>query len=125
MRLLLDEHLPKAVAAALRRFSPQTDAQHIAEWQDGQWLGEDDPVLLEGLWQDRRIFASYDRATLPGHVAQRLAEGKDHAGIIFLDQERFPVVAIGAMARGLSKLLSAFPLENDWANRLITLTSWS
>ena len=94
MKLLLDEHLPKAVAVTLCRLHAGTDAQQIADWQNGRWLGEGDPVLLEGLWEDRRILASYDRATLPGHLAERIAEGKDHAGVIFVDQERFPASRI-------------------------------
>ena len=123
MKILLDEHLPRAVAVTLRRLHAGTDAQHIAEWQNGGWLGEEDPVLLEGLWEDRRVLASYDRATLPGHLAERIADGKDHAGIIFVDQERFPAPRIGAMARALVKLLAAFPTEADWVNRVITLTA--
>lgn len=122
MRILLDEHLPKAVAAALRRLHPGLDAQHISEWQNGVWLGEEDPVLLEGLFQDGRILASYDRATLPGHLKERIAEGKDHAGVVFLDQERFPVTRIGDMARAFAKLLATYPDERDWINRILTLT---
>jgi len=123
VRILLDEHLPKAVAVTLRRFHPGSDAQHISEWQTGIWLGEEDPVLLEGLWQDRRILTSYDRATLPGHLAERIAEGRDHAGVIFVDQERFPATRIGAMARALAKLLATYPAERDWINRIVTLTA--
>ena len=123
MKLLLDEHLPKAVAATLRRHQPETDVHHIADWENGQWLGEEDAVLLEGLWQDRRILTSYDRATLPGHLAERIAEGKDHAGVIFVDPERFPVTRIGAMARALGKLLSVYPTQRDWINRIVALTS--
>ena len=123
MKLLLDEHLPKAVAATLRRLLPVTDVHHIADWANGQWLGEEDAVLLEGLWQDRRILVSYDRATLPGHLAERIAEGKDHAGMIFVDPERFPVTRIGGMARALGKLLNAYLAPRDWINRIVTLTT--
>ncbi|MEI6784877.1 MAG: hypothetical protein WCQ21_28610 [Verrucomicrobiota bacterium] len=123
MKILLDEHLPKAVAVTLGRLLTGTDAQHIADWQHGRWLAEDDPVLLEGLWQDRRPLASYDRATLPGHLAKRIAGGKDHAGVIFVDQERFPVTRIGDMARALAKLLATYPAPSDWINRTVTLTS--
>jgi hypothetical protein len=123
MKLLLDEHLPKAVAATLRRVRAGTEAYHVSEWENGQWLGEEDPVLLEGLWQDRRILASYDRATLPGYLAERIGEGKDHAGVIFVDPERFPVTGIGAMARALGKLLDKYPAPRDWVNRIVTLTT--
>ena len=123
MRILLDEHLPKAIAIALRRLHGGNDAEHIADWQNGRWLGKEDPVLLEGLWQDKRILASYDRATLPAHVAERIAEGKHHAGVIFVDQERFPAARIGRMARALAKLLTAYPAEHDWINRIVTLTA--
>jgi hypothetical protein len=123
VKILLDEHLPKAVAVTLGRLLTGTDAQHIADWQHGRWLAEDDPVLLEGLWQDRRPLASYDRATLPRHLAKRIAGGKDHAGVIFVDQERFPVTRIGDMARALAKLLATYPAPSDWINRIVTLTS--
>ena len=123
MKILLDEHLPKAVAATLRRLTTATEAQHIAEWEDGRWLGEGDLVLLEGLWRERRILASYDRATLPGHLVERITGGKHHAGVIFVDQERFPVVAVGAMARALHKVLTAFPSEREWTDRIVTLTA--
>lgn len=118
MKFVLDEHLPKAVAAVLGRLQAGID-----DWQKGRWLGEEDPVLLEGLWQDRRILASYDRATLPGHLADRIAEGKDHAGVVFVDQERFPPTRIGAMAAALAKLLAAYPSPRDWVNRIVTLTT--
>ena len=95
---------------------------HIADWQSGRWLGEEDPVLLEGLWEDRRVLVSYDRATLPGCLAQRIADGENHAGIVFLDQERFPVNRIGDMARALGKLLKAYPSAKEWINRIVTLT---
>jgi len=75
------------------------------------------------LWEARRILASYDRATLPGHLAERIAEGKDHAGVIFVDQEHFPASRIGEMARALAKLLAAYPAESDWINRIVTLTT--
>jgi hypothetical protein len=123
VKILLDEHLPKAIAPALRRLSPAVDALHIADWENGNWLGEEDPVLLEGLWQDGRILASYDRATMPGHLTERIADGKDHAGVIFVDQERFPVTAIRAIARALHKVLVAFPAEREWINRIVTLTN--
>ena len=123
MKILLDEHLPKAVAATLRRLNPETDAQHIADWQNGGWLGEEDAVLLEGLWQDKRILASYDRATLPGHLADRIANGKHHAGVIFVDQERFPATRIGTMARALDKVMASYREASDWINRIVTLTT--
>ncbi len=122
MNLLLDEHLPKAVAATLRHLRAGTDAVHIADWRGGRWLSEDDPVLLQGLWQERRVLASYDRATLPGHLAERIAQGRNHAGVIFVDQERFPANRIGDMARALAKLLAAYPRNRDWINRIVTLT---
>ncbi len=122
MNVLLDEHLPKAVAATLRRLCPAVEAQHVADWQSGRWLSEEDPVLLEGLWQQRCVLVSYDRATLPGHLAERIADGKQHAGVVFVDPERFPPHRIGEMARALAKLFDAFPKEDDWFDRTVTLT---
>ena len=107
MKILLDEHLPKAVAVTLGRLLTGTDAQHIADWQHGRWLAEDDPVLLEGLWQDRRPLASYDRATLPGHLAKRIAGGKDHAGACDMKHSSFSLSAAGGIALFTSEARAA------------------
>jgi hypothetical protein len=119
IKLLLDSHVPVGVAGALRRLRPGTDAQHVSIWKEAAYINASDDVLLEACWQDSRALVSKDRATLPGWIALRVAEGKDHAGILFYDLERFKTRQIGALAKAIAVALDQ--TEGKLANRWITL----
>lgn len=115
-KLLLDSHVPADVAGALRRLHPRADVQHLSAWQEGAYINAADDVLLEACWQERRALVSKDRATLPGWIALRVAEHKDHAGVLFYDAERFKAHQVGALAKALASALAQTrgPLINRW-----------
>lgn len=118
-RLLLDSHLPADVAGALQKLRPGVDVQHVSTWQEGAYINATDDVLLEACWQEARALVSMDRATLPGWIALRVADGREHSGIIFCDPERFKAPQIGALARALAAVLDE--TQGRLANRWITL----
>ncbi len=118
-RLLLDSHVPADVAGALRALRPRADVQHLSTWQEGAYIGAPDDVLLEACWQDGRALVSKDRATLPGWIALRVADGRQHAGILFYDLERFKAHQIGSLARALAAALDQ--TKGNLTNRWITI----
>ena len=118
-RLLLDAHVPVDVAKTLRLLRPGVDVQHVSTWQEGAYLNAGDDLLLEACWQDQRALVSKDRATLPGWIALRVADGREHAGIIFYDLERFKATQVGALARAIAAALDQ--TRGRLANRWITL----
>jgi hypothetical protein len=118
-RLLLDSHVPFDVAPALRKLRPWVDVQHVSSWQDGAYKDALDDLLLEACWQDRRALVSKDRATLPGWITLRIAEGKEHAGVLFYDPERFKALQIGALANALAAAINF--TKGQFLNRWITL----
>lgn len=118
-RLLLDSHVPADVVEALRVLRPELDVQHVSTWQEAAYLNAPDDVLLEACWQDNRALVSKDRATLPGWLALRVADGREHAGVLFYDFERFKAHQVGALARALAFALDQS--EGQLANRWITL----
>jgi hypothetical protein len=117
--LLLDAHVPADVARAAKRLSPQVDIQHVSTWQDGAYINAADDVLLEACWQERRALVSKDRATLPGWIALRVADGRPHGGVLFYDLERFKAGQIGALAKAIVAALVA--TQGNLVNRWITL----
>ena len=119
IKLLLDSHVPADVAGALRSLRPGVDVQHISSWEDGAYINAADDVLLEACWHDRRALVSKDRATLPGWIALRVADGKEHGGVLFYDLERFKAHNIGALARAIAVALDH--TEGRLTNRWITL----
>jgi len=118
-RLLLDSHVPADVAVALRKLRPDLDVQHVSTWLEGAYINAADDVLLEACWLDKRALVSKDRATLPGWIALRVADGREHGGIILYDPERFKAPQIGALARALAAALDQ--TRGRLANRWITL----
>jgi hypothetical protein len=117
-RLLLDSHVPADVAA-LPALRPEVDVQHLSAWQDAAYINATDDVLLEACWEDGRALVSKDRATLPGWLALRVADGREHAGVLFYDLERFKAHQIGALAQALASALDG--TKGKLANRWITL----
>jgi hypothetical protein len=118
-RLLLDSHVPVALAAALRLLRTDVDVQHVSTWQEGAYLNATDDVLLEACWQDSRALVSKDRATLPGWIQLRIADGKEHAGVLLYDLERFKAPQIGALANAISSALDQ--TNGKLTNRWITI----
>ena len=118
-KLLLDSHVPAALAAALRSLRADVDVQHVSTWQEGAYLNATDDVLLEACWQDARALVSKDRATLPGWIGLRIADGKEHAGVLLYDLERFKAPQIGALANAISAALNQ--TKGKLTNRWITL----
>ena len=118
-KLLLDSHVPAEVAGALREVRPNVDVQHVSTWLEGAYINAADDMLLEACWQDGRALVSKDRATLPGWIALRVADGREHAGIVFYDLERFKAHQVGALARALAVALDQ--TRGRLANRWITL----
>lgn len=119
VRLLLDSHVPADVVEALRALRPEVDVQHISAWQEAAYLNAPDDVLLEACWLESRALVSKDRATLPGWLALRVADGREHAGVLFYDFERFGAPQIGALARALASAVEQ--TEGRLANRWITI----
>src|SRR6266581_2842246 len=109
--LRIAEDVKRALEQIARRFgtSPATL---------GAYINADDPVLLEACWQDGRALVSKDRATLPGWIALRIAEGKEHSGVLFYDLERFKSHQVGALAKAIAMALEQ--TRGRLANRWIT-----
>jgi hypothetical protein len=113
VRLLLDEHLPRDAAEALRRKFPALDAVSI---YDTSWRGLPDPPLLETLDHEGWTLVSRDVNTIPEFVKARLAAGLTHGGVIYADSKRLRQSDV----RGLIRRLIAFVEKHgaeDWTCR--------
>ena len=113
MKLLLDEHVPREVAAGLRRRFPGLD---VASIYDTLLRGLPDAPLLETLDREKRTLISRDVNTLPETVKARLAAGFTHGGVIYADSKRLRQSDV----RGLIRRLFAFVEKHgdeDWTCR--------
>jgi hypothetical protein len=119
-RLLADENTSHRLVSACRRLSANFPLIHIADWNDGIWLGLDDTALLLSCAEAGLVLVAFDRSTLAWHAGQLIRAGEDHAGIIL-----FRGLVHSADFGRQSRLLTTFWQTDgnswDWRNRIVYL----
>ena len=99
---------------------PEFPIIHIADWQEGSWLGVDDAALLLECAGSRLVLVAFDRATLPWHAGQLLRGGYDHGGLI-LFRRAVRSIDYGQQARLVTGFWTKGARGWDWLNRIVYL----
>jgi len=86
VRLLFDRHVAKATVGALRKVAPGIQAEHLAQWRGGAFLRAGDDEILAACHEERRVFLTYDQATVADLLRLRAAEERPHSGVVFADE---------------------------------------
>jgi hypothetical protein len=120
LRLLLDEHISPAVAAGLVRRHRSLTVHSMVGWEDGRFLGQDDSSCLESAAQQRLTLVTYDRRTIPPLLKTWAEEGREHGGVIFIDEKTISPADIGGKVRALSNLIRA-AAKGNWTSRVCFL----
>lgn len=120
LKLLLDEHISPSVAVGLRRRDPNVRASSLLEWEGGSFLGHEDEACLAEAARLRWTFVTYDRRTIPPLLKQWTEEGRQHAGVIFVDDKTIPPSEIGTLVRALAALAKQGS-SWDWTDRICFL----
>jgi hypothetical protein len=93
LRYLLDEHLRGPLGRAMEQHNAAggsaIDAVRVGDRPDLP-LGSGDPELLRWAEREGRILVSWDKRSLPGHLARHLQAGH-HVPGIFLLREHFTI----------------------------------
>lgn len=80
VRFLLDENItPRLQAAALRKY-PQLDILRVGD-PGAPPFQTSDAEILRWVEREQRLLVTRNRASMPGHVADHLAQGERHWGI--------------------------------------------
>jgi hypothetical protein len=119
-RLLADENTSHRLVSACQRLVANFPIVHIAKWQNGAWLGLDDPALLLSCGEANLILVAFDRSTLAWHAGQLLRAGKEHAGVI-LFRGTVRTVDYGYQSRLLTGFWQSEASAWDWRNRMVYL----
>ena len=120
LKLLLDEHIAPGVAKGLRRRDRTVVVHAMAEWENGNFLGQEDAACLKEATAQRLTLVTYDRRTIPPLLKAWAEEGRHHAGVIFVDDKTIAPSDIGGLVLALSALLKE-ARNWDWTDRICFL----
>jgi hypothetical protein len=120
LKLLLDEHISPTVANALRRRNRLLVVSSMAEWEEGEFLGQQDSACLQQAAAQGLPFVTYDRRTIPPLLKAWSEEERKHGGVIFVDEKTVAPSDTGGLVRALSNL-STKTAKWDWTNRVCFL----
>jgi predicted nuclease of predicted toxin-antitoxin system len=106
MRALLDEQLSAEIARELRRRG--CDVEAVTERRD--LIGRPDEQLLELAGREDRAMITNNIRDFRPLAAQRLAQGKGHAGLILLPSTQTRSrAAVGWLANAIETIMKANP----------------
>jgi hypothetical protein len=120
LRLLLDEHLSPAIAEGLHHTNKAIVVFCLAEWEGGRFMGLADDHLLDAATTQGLTLVTYDRKTIPPLLKTWAEAGRDHGGVIFVDEKTIPASDFGGLIRALQRLFQDAALW-DWTNRICFL----
>ncbi len=120
LRLLLDEHISPQVAKGLRRAVGRITVHAMAEWEDGNYLGQDDASCLRQAAQQHLTLVTYDRRTIPPLLKAWAEAGLEHGGVIFVDEKTISPADLGGLVRALDALARETGAW-DWKSRVVFL----
>jgi hypothetical protein len=106
LKLLLDEHISPRVAAGLRRRDPKIIVRSMPEWEDGAFLGQEDSVCLQEAFLQELTLVTYDRRTIPSLLKNWAESGRQHAGVILVDEKTISAADLGGLVACLDKLVT-------------------
>lgn len=120
LRLLLDEHISPAVGRGLRRRNRAIVVHAMVDWEDGNFLGQDDSACLREAAAQGLTLVTYDRRTVPPLLKTWAEEGRAHGGVVFVDEKTIFPGDIGGLVMALAGLARERG-DWDWTNRICFL----
>jgi len=118
MRLLLDAHVPPAVARTLA--NDGIDIKTLQEWLDGDHRDASDAQILMAAHADRRTLVTFDCRTIPDLLKVWAETGQQHSGIILIDDRTIRQADVGGLVRALRRLIDQSSAE-PWTGRVVFL----
>jgi len=120
LQLLLDEHISPDVAVGLRRRNRKAVVRGMVEWEDGSFLGQEDSACLREAALQKLTLVTYDLRTIPPLLKDWAEEGRQHGGIVFVDEKTISQSDIGGLIQSLDKLVKE-ARDLDWIDRVYSL----
>jgi hypothetical protein len=108
------------VADGLRRRNRLIEVHWMAEWEKGNFLGQEDSACLLEAATQRLTLVTYDRRTIPPLLKTWAEEERKHGGIIFVDEKTISPADIGGLVLAMTHLFKETG-RWDWTDRVYFL----
>ena len=118
MRLLLDAHVPPAVARALT--DDGIDIQTLQTWLGGEHRDTSDDQILTAAHTDARTLVTFDCRTIPELLKVWAETGRQHSGIILIDDRTIKQSDVGGLVRALRQHIQESG-DAPWLDRVVFL----
>jgi hypothetical protein len=120
LKLLLDEHISPDVAEGLRRRLKGVSVVAMAEWETGQFMGQEDAICLREAANQGFTLVTYDRRTIPPVLKAWAEAGQPFGGVVFVDEKTISPADFGGLIHALGELFGE-AASWDWTNRVYFL----
>jgi len=120
LRLLLDEHIPPAVAEAVERICAGVSIVALRDWNGGAFLGRGDQEILTVAYKLGLTLVTYDLRTIPSLLKRWAESGIRHGGVIYIDERTIRPSEIGRLARALAIAIARYS-DRDWTDQTLFL----
>ena len=120
IRILLDEHVSPVIGQQLQRKRPEVFVTNVQEFEGGRWLGTPDEELLTMARLEEFVVVTYDQKTFFPILKVWGDTGISHGGVIFVDYNAAHPANLGAVIRGLLKIIGDSG-EEDWTDLIMFL----
>jgi hypothetical protein len=113
--LLLDIHIPPAVAAGVVARRPNCTVVSLRDWRDGAYRSAADADILKAAHDEGLTLITFDLRSIRPLLRAWGTERRVHAGVILIDERTIRQDDVGGLIRSLTHLWDHRSHE-DWTN---------
>ncbi len=92
----------------------------MVEWENGSFPGQEDAACLREAAAQKLTLVTYDCRTIPRLLKDWAEDGRQHGGVIFVDEKTISPSDIGGLIQSLGKLVKE-ARDLDWSDRIYFL----
>ena len=122
LSFLLDEQISYVVMEQIRQKRPEIRIESVLVWNGGDLRGKDDDLVLSAAHAESLTLVTYDQKTIAHCITRGAMEGRDHTGVIFIDDRSIVQKNAGEQLRALIDLWDKAHTQ-DWTNAVSYLKS--
>jgi predicted nuclease of predicted toxin-antitoxin system len=120
LAFLLDEQISPTVVKQVNNKYPEIPIVSIHAWQNGNFLGVPDELILQAAKLEQLTIITYDQKTIPPLLVEWGQAGIEHTGVVFIDYCSISPSNFGGLIKAIIWLWKT-QNKSNWQNRIVYL----